>query len=162
MAAMSSEGKSLGNLQCLKLHLSPNLHASFVSRKDAQYRCDIPGGKKQFLSCDVDNGASEWCVGSIVCARKTILPWSRSLVREADVAIASFAISPPRFPTGTTTKYAAPTISHVVRLTMVFPTDRGKIDVSTTSTRKHGAKDCEGSWRTSKKILLRTRCNAQL
>ena len=62
MAAMSSEGKSLGNLQCLKLHLSPNLHASFVSRNDAQYRCDIPGGKNSFfpvmLTMEPASGAS--------------------------------------------------------------------------------------------------------
>ena len=49
MAAMSSEGKSLGNLQCLKLHLSPNLHASLVSRNDAQYRCENPGEKNSFF-----------------------------------------------------------------------------------------------------------------
>ena len=62
MAAMSSEGKSLGNLQCLKLHLSPNLHASFVSRNDAQYLCDRPGGKNNFfpviLMIDPARGAS--------------------------------------------------------------------------------------------------------
>ena len=49
MAAMSSEGKSFGNLQCLKLHLSPKLQLSAVSRKFAQYFCDKPGGKNSFF-----------------------------------------------------------------------------------------------------------------
>ena len=49
IAEISSEGKSLGNLQCRKLHLSPNLQASFVSKKDAQYRCDKPVGKNNFF-----------------------------------------------------------------------------------------------------------------
>ena len=45
MDTISSEGKSFGNLQCLKLHLSPNLQASPVSRQFAQYLWDKFEGK---------------------------------------------------------------------------------------------------------------------
>ena len=92
MAAMSVGGKSLGNLQCWKLHLSPNLQASFVSRNDAQYCCERPGGKKQFLVRNVYNGASKGCLGSICFTTITrLLLLSVIIIGEADIAITSFA-----------------------------------------------------------------------
>ena len=156
MAAMSVGGKSLGNLQCWKLHLSPNLQASFVSRNDAQYCCERPGGKKQFLVRNVYNGASKGCLGSICFATITrLLLLSVIVIGEADIAITSFATIPPRVSTGTTTK--DPTkIMIGVRLMMMV---RREIDVA---TRKQGAEGCEGSRGTSKKILLGASCNAEL
>ena len=96
MAAMSVGGKSLGNLQCWKLHLSPNLQASFVSRNDAQYCCERPGGKKQFLARNVYNGASKGCLGSICFTTITrLLLLSVIIIGEADIAITSFATISP-------------------------------------------------------------------